>query len=173
MSENGKHRIAPISRAFARNVLTAEMLQNYEAITVTGCWLWSGKWSDRGYGVVRNKIASRMFYAYHVGDIPPDHMVCHKCDTPACVNPAHLFVGTHDENMQDMMRKGRSGNRAGSRNSRAKLTEQQALAIYRDRKTPMGELVATYGVQQSTVYSIRCGHLWSHVTGQPNLRGKK
>lgn len=75
------------------------------------CWLWTAATSTAGYGVFRfnglNKIASR--FAYHLanGDIPEDLEVLHRCDTPACCNPAHLFLGTHIQNMQDKLNKGR------------------------------------------------------------------
>jgi hypothetical protein len=79
----------------------------------TGCWLWLGGEDSKGYGRVgvpgtrKSMIAHRAVYETHVGPIPPGMQLCHKCDTPACVNPAHMFLGTMSENITDMYRKGR------------------------------------------------------------------
>lgn len=83
----------------------------------SGCWLWSGAWNGKwnvcGYGrfnidgVMRQ--AHRWAYEHFRGPIPDGLFACHKCDTPPCVNPDHLFLGTAVDNMADMIRKGRAG----------------------------------------------------------------
>lgn len=83
----------------------------------TGCWLWtaatfSGKYGSYGAIRVKNKLskAHRVSYQTFVGPIPSGLSVCHRCDTPECINPDHLFVGTKKDNSLDMMKKGRHYN---------------------------------------------------------------
>lgn len=90
---------------------------SHEALT--GCWLWTGALDDKGYarinrgktpaGNANSAHATHVAWDLHVGTPRGDSHVLHRCDTPACVAPHHLFLGTHQDNMEDMAAKGRAG----------------------------------------------------------------
>lgn len=99
-----------------------------------GCWLWTGNHDTAGYGRfwfdANTRVpAHRVSYEFHYGPIPEGLFVCHHCDNPPCVNPAHLFLGTAQDNVSDMCAKGRNVPLAGSSSGRAKLTEQDVIEI--------------------------------------------
>ena len=100
-----------------------------------GCWEWTASKYGKGYGHLRvgKKIvgAHRLSYQLFVGEIG-NLCVLHKCDNPACVNPDHLFLGTVQDNSDDMADKGRST--FGEKSGRAKLTEQDVLFIKSQHK---------------------------------------
>lgn len=79
---------------------------------IKGCWVWTGLKNWGGYGRMRinkrDKIAHRYSWELHFGNIPAGRLVCHKCDNRSCVNPHHLFLGSHKDNYQDMISKGRT-----------------------------------------------------------------
>lgn len=143
----------------------------------TGCLLWSGTWS-RGYGVIGRRVngkssnlrAHRESYERHVGRIPNGMVVRHKCDTPACCNPAHLAIGTDADNVKDMHVRGRANytmQARGEAASGAVLTESEVLEIY---VSPLSTRVLgrMYGVTNGAVHAIKQGRAWSHLTGEKN-----
>ena len=111
-------------------------------IPFSDCWIFTGATNDFGYGIVGtgargqpNDRAHRITYRHFVGDIPNGMFVCHECDVPSCCNPSHLFLGTNQDNVNDMIRKGRNSKPprnphvVGSAHPLSKLTEEQAVLI--------------------------------------------
>ena len=128
------------------------------------CLVWTKYRDECGYGRIRvnNKThgVHRLSWIIENGPIPDGLHVLHDCDTPACANPNHLFLGTHADNMADKVAKGRHPR--GERVPGAKLTLDQAQAIKRDRR-PLRVIAAEYGVAPTTVRYIRAGTKWSHA----------
>jgi len=136
----------------------------------TGCWLWTGGTDSNGYGkiMLNYKVlgAHRVSWEVHHGPIPPGLYVCHKCDVPGCVNPDHLFLGTHRENMRDKMAKGRANTPFGSPHANAKLNENQVRIIKRLLSfgtVAQTDIAAAFGVNQRTVSNIKINKGWAHV----------
>ena len=131
----------------------------------SGCWLWVGTWSMKGYGnlVVKGKTyrAHRLQWERFNGPIPDGLIVCHRCDTPPCVNPDHLFLGTNKDNTLDAVSKGHIG--AGIINGNSKLTESQVLAIRTDGR-PARIIGDAYGVGASAIQHIKTRRTWRHLT---------
>lgn len=157
---------------------------------VTGCWNWSGGTNKQGYGLmsVGNRTASahRTSYRVFVGKIKPADgyhgmCVCHSCDNPPCVNPAHMFLATQTNNMRDCAKKGRSpraladrnGTRTrpdriarGERSARSRTTSDAVLDIrekYRMGVANMPELASRHGLSKSTVFDIIKRRTWRHI----------
>lgn len=86
----------------------------------SGCWLFDGGVDKDGYGKIKVKgvtwRAHRYAYCLEHGEIPDDMLVCHTCDVPSCINPAHMFLGTNADNLADMAVKGKYRNNAEMRN---------------------------------------------------------
>lgn len=99
------------------------------------CWNWIGNYTRGGYGSFRvglsMKVASRISWEIHFGEIPKKLHVLHKCDNPACVNPKHLFLGTDQDNSDDKIKKGRQVVLWGEKNLFHKLSDAQVLEIRR------------------------------------------
>lgn len=133
------------------------------------CWLWQGGMDDTGYGRVRfgdsAPRAHRLSYEMEYGPIPDDQVIMHLCDTPACVRPDHLRLGTKDDNAKDRDAKGRGGTH-GERNKHAKLTEDQVREIRRKWTGAHGQMSALcreYGIKAPAMYAIVRRTGWKHL----------
>ncbi len=131
------------------------------------CWEWTGA-AIKGYGIIRmgrgrqKYLAHRISYFIRRGVDPGDKCVCHTCDNPRCVNPAHLWLGTLGDNNLDAIQKGR-GQARGEQHSHAKFTEQDVREI-RKSGEPHRSIANQYGVCKTTISRIKCGKRWKHVT---------
>jgi hypothetical protein len=148
--------------------LAERFLQYYKPGKPDACWLWLGTIHHAGYGIIgdekqRQRTAHRLSYELKYGAVPEGKNVLHKCDNPPCVNPAHLFLGTVQDNNEDKRLKGRHG--FGETHPRAKLTTADVRTI-RARYANEGggnELAATYGVTRDTIYDIVYRRRWTHI----------
>lgn len=128
------------------------------------CHEWTGCLMPSGYGQIH--VSGKTAYAHRVswelknGLIKNGEYVLHKCDNRKCVNINHLFLGTFDENMADMVSKRRQAH--GRRNPHAKLTEQQVTAIKSATGTQL-QIAKQYGVAQGLVSMIKSGRIWKYV----------
>lgn len=136
----------------------------------SNCWIWFASVAGRGYGQIkipgtRKQIyAHRLSYMLHKGIIPKESLILHKCDTPLCVNPDHLSVGSHGDNAQDMKSKDR--HLRGERNAKALLTEKDVIAMRSllDQGVLSQKRIAEiFSISQMEVSRIKRGLRWSHV----------
>jgi len=147
---------------------TIETFLNKINKTNSGCWIWQGSACGDGYGFFqingKRYKPHRYSFEHYNGPIPKGMFVCHKCDIPLCVNPAHLWLGTLQDNHNDMMIKGRHGygKQLGKNNPSAKLTEQQVLEI-RSLPGPNWKLAIQYNVSKNTIDCIKNRKSWTHL----------
>lgn len=140
----------------------------------SGCWLWTGGINEHGYGIFWNgerlEKAHRFSYRTAGNELSADLDLLHRCDTPACVNPDHLFTGTAQSNVDDMWAKGRATvqRRRGTAQTQAKLTDAYAADIrrlYAAGRYNQYELAFLYEVSQSIVWKVIHRHLWKEPSG--------
>jgi HNH endonuclease len=162
--DDGPRAPAPLEVRFWRQVAKAGP---------DDCWLWTGKGGDGRYGSMqlggkgtKHRLVHRLSWELANGGSPPDGMVVmHTCDTPLCVNPAHLVLGTFAENTADMIAKGRKRTvaKVGNENGKALLTPEMVRYIRASDKS-QAELARELGVDKNTVRGVLIGRTWSHVT---------
>lgn len=154
-------------RGFDREATVAKFLTKVRKTST--CWVWEGarvSGAKKGYGVVSFKgkphLSHRVSWILFVGPVPNGLCVCHSCDVKDCVNPKHLFLGTHTDNMRDMESKGRSIHPKGSAHGRAKLTDAAVAKIRKDLANGVAvrALSRKYGVARPSIRRIKDGTGW-------------
>lgn len=151
-----------------------------------GCWLWKGALNESGYGRFgiggdsnKDWLAHRVSWVISFGSIPDGMFICHHCDTPSCVNPAHLFLGTGKDNHEDAVKKGRKLVNTldywrkrhpdlilrGEQNSCVRLTEEDVIQMRRLHATGIArhKLARLFRVSQTAAAQAILRKTWKHV----------
>lgn len=139
-------------------------IQNFEKKfqKTEGCWEWMGAKNKWGYGIFTTKKtfrAHRFSHLLYLGRISSKKSVCHICDVPSCVNPQHLFLGTHTDNMRDKIKKGRA-------KGHSTLTPEKVLSLrkeYKDEGFTQKQLAEKYQITQGNVSNILKNRIWKHI----------
>ncbi len=140
------------------------------------CWNWMGTSYEKGYGQINRGrrgdglvLTHRLSWEIANGEVPSGLFVCHRCDNPCCVNPAHLFLGTNADNVADMIAKGRQAK--GERSGHARLSTTDVREIR--RLLALGftqvKICEVFDVCSQTINNIARGLVWKHVPAPENL----
>lgn len=167
-------QLRPISPRVSRKLTPKErVFEGVEFDLCGGCWLWSGSTNPNGYGQLsyKGKInrAHRFSYEAFIGPIPKDKMICHRCDTRTCCNPDHMFLGTAQDNVTDMVKKGR--NLKGPEkslniflsdtNRKIPISEYASIISRRESGETLKGIAADYGVSLSSIHKIDTRKMYS------------
>lgn len=154
----------------------------YIAEPNSGCWVWIG--ADSGKNNKQNNIYGRFYFGegnymnahraswiIYRDRIPENLCVLHTCDNPLCVNPDHLFLGTHEDNMTDMKEKGRAIGHKGSDHPCSKISAEQVqeLLELRSKGLSIKALEETFNIKKSLIWNIIKGNHWS-LKSDDNLK---
>lgn len=137
----------------------------------SGCWLWTAAYHKGGYGVFqqgqgRGTIRAHQYvWLLLISDVLPE-VVCHRCDTPACCNPVHLFAGTHVSNALDRDKKDRVACGEGSGAAKLTLGQVQDLLRERQRGALLKDLALQYNLSVSGAHAITKGRNWRRALEQ-------
>lgn len=143
-------------------------ISGYEIDAATGCWIWLRNRSEKGYGRLRlagrgKCKAHRVSWEIAYGPVPVGIYVLHRCDNPPCVNPEHLFLGTHADNMADMAAKGRARGRIRKENLKYRGKLKKFAKEIRDKALSgehLSHLAKQYGVSYAAIRGVVFHRQW-------------
>lgn len=147
-----------------------EFLERVNIPDLFSCWEWISSKTRKGYGIFWyhniRKTAHRISYELYKGEIPKGLCVCHKCNNSSCVNPAHLYAGTNQDNMNDKVKASRQSHSFGERSGTAKLTEKQVLEIFELIKNNVSfkDIAKKYNIKPTSVSNFNIGIGWKHLS---------
>ena len=161
-----RHGVLIYTYAYMKNPMDTKerFMQHVNVNTLNSCWLWTGQIRKDGYGLFSpgSKRAHKISWQLFKGPIDKGLWVLHKCDVKNCVNPDHLFLGTHQDNMNDMASKNRVKRVRGEKVFGAKLTKEKALEI-KSSNEDWNNLANKYGVSVWTIRDIKVGTTWKWI----------
>lgn len=146
------------------------------------CWIWNGKPNSVGYGIIswggrngKRMYAHRFSWMKYKGQIPDGLWVLHKCDIRNCVNPRHLFLGTAQDNTDDMFKKGRNRAPRGEACGKSKVSEDQVLEIRKMSLSgnSISSISKLFGLSYNAIDYIIHGESWRHSGGPLKKRQQK
>ena len=147
-----------------------QILNNYIPEPNTGCHLWTGA-TVGGYGIVMGRsvlgesVVTRIAWTNAHGPIPGKMKVCHRCDTPVCMNLEHLFLGTQAQNIRDMVAKGRKPRGEQFRSAKLTVDKVRAMrAAYATGNVTTRRLAVQFGIGPTVAFLVVTGKRWRHVT---------
>lgn len=157
------------------NIDIDRFLDKIEIDPETECWNWTGGVHRTGYGMMwlKGKYVKPHRFGYIIGhqtNIHDLYIVCHKCDNRRCCNPSHLFLGSHNDNNQDMMNKGRHRSLKGEDHKGSLLTDvdvrQILIDTYNGIYSNVFEIAEKYNVSHHTIHAVLDGKRWTHITSE-------
>jgi hypothetical protein len=157
---NKKNRLQDVKQRFWSKV---------DITNLFDCWNWTNYKNHSGYGVlgINNKtiLAHRLSYQFAFGQIKDNLQVLHKCNNPACVNPAHLYLGTNQDNVDYKVKNNRQSRLIGEKNPKTKLTEIQVHCIIEllDDNISQVEIAKQFSVTPTAISDIKRGKNWKHI----------
>lgn len=147
-----------------------------KVLKTDSCWIWTAGSRGLGYGAFKHEgktiDAHRMSWIIHNGTIPKDIFICHKCDNRSCVNPDHLFLGTHSDNMRDAYNKGRLNMNSFDRSAnaighvpttRTLKTEADVIkvkSLIKNRTVSLKQLSLIHNISYQLLRDISCGRVY-------------
>lgn len=130
----------------------------------TECIIWQGRKDQFGYGRIgkRSLKAHRVAFELATGKDPTGWLVCHHCDNPSCINPEHLYLGTHQDNANDKVKRNRCSRLKGEINPAATMTDDLATKVIKEPGTYRG-VARKFGLQPNAVRNVKLGITWQDL----------